>query len=169
MKKNKVEVEVEVEDQLRVVHQGGENSFTHIATKKIFGAWTDQKISISSRLKNQIYSLKEVFQSVQRKEHTYGVLALESSTRGTIFGVYDQLLAADGKIAIVGEVNMEENYSLLACANAHVDDITEVISHQHILESCSEYLDMLDSRRRARGLENIVRSGASSRFVLLLA
>ena len=157
IKKHKIEISV--------VHQSGENSYTHIATKKIFSPWRDQ-VTVSSRLElNQIYSLKEVFQSVQRKEHTYGVLPLESSTQGTIFGVYDQLLASDGKIAIVGEINMEEHYSLLACPDARVEDISEVISHPHILESCAEYLDMLDTRRRARGLDRIVRSGASSRCV----
>lgn len=156
MKKTKVEV--------KVVHQSGENSYTHLATKKVLSRWNNQ-VSITSRCDNQVFSLKEVFQSVERKEYTYGVLPLESSTQGTIFGVYDRLLASDGKIAIVGEVNMEEHYSLLSCANSRIEDISEVISHPHILESCAEYLDMLDSRRQKRGLSPMVRSGASSRYV----
>lgn len=152
-----------------MVHQSGENSFTHLATKQVFAPWKDQ-VSIISHTSpaNQALSLKEVFQCVERKEYTYGVLPLESSTQGTIFGVYDRLLSSDGKVAIVGEMTMEEHYSLLARAGARVEDVAEVVSHPHILESCAEYLDMLDGRRRARGLGTIIRSGTSSRLILFI-
>eukprot|EP01031_Cornospumella_fuschlensis_P026249 gene26249-31708_t len=133
-------------DKVVVAYQGAKGAFTFLATQQFFST----KAYNVELIANQ--TLKAVYDSLLKEKATYGFVPLESSSYGTIHGVYDQLVATDGKIEIVGEVGQIEHFCLcIAKDDAQELDITKVLSHPHIMECCSDYLDSLDARRQQAG------------------
>ncbi len=110
------------------------------------------------------------------------MIPLESSTYGTIHGVYDRLLAADGHIVgetqqypqahsnthpfaicdhmLAGEIAIIEAHCLCSRPGVTEDMLTEVVGHPHIIESCSQYLDAMDQRRGTRVSKKHLKEGS---------
>ena len=131
---------------VHIAFQGMTFSYTFLAAKSFF---TDYTYNLDYRSKQ---SLKEVMESVKSGECQYGLVPLESSSYGTIHGVYDRLLASDGQLVIIGEIGQIEHHAL--CVRDVQSTVTEVdidtvVSHPHILECCSDYLDRVDAKRIA--------------------
>lgn len=145
------------EDQsIAVAFQGNNFSFTHEAAMKIFNKFC---VTYSECKKG----CNDVFDAVETGSVSYGVMPVESSTRGTLHLVYDRLLASSGRVQIVGEIGIVENYCL--AANSTCDSVDEVVGHPHIVESCSEFLDSLDVKRSHNSQQPIIRTAASDRCV----
>ena len=141
--------------QVTIAFQGLEESFTYLASRNFFRNYGKAVSFVSQR------HAKGVFGSVVNGSAQYGVVALESSTHGSIRGVHDALLSLEGMLLIVGEVGQQEEHCL--CGSHNTLDkpieliVSEVFGHPHILECCNEYIDEIDSRRSARGLPDVVR------------
>jgi chorismate mutase/prephenate dehydratase len=139
-----------------VAYQGMEQSFTFLASTAFFKGH-EKDVTYSSER-----HLKDVINHVVDGSVDYGVVALESSSHGSIYGVYDILLNLEGRAWIVGEIGKLEEHCLCAVAtnrNQSSDDsrIAEVYGHPHILECCNEFLDALEARRAARDLPDLRR------------
>jgi chorismate mutase/prephenate dehydratase len=144
------------EPHIVVAYQGLEQSFTYLAGTAFFKAH-EKKVTYNSER-----HLKDVVEKVAGGSADYGVVPLESSSHGSIYGVYDILLNLEGKAWIVGEIGKMEEHCLCAVARGrntapNDSDIAEVFGHPHILECCSEYLDALDAKRPARDLPDLKR------------
>ena len=95
-----------VAPNLKVAFQGGNFSFSHLASLQFFNGIPQVEFE-------GFASVSKVFSSViDESGCVYGVLPVESSTQGTIHRVFDQILASNDKIKIVGEIGMMENYCL---------------------------------------------------------
>jgi prephenate dehydratase len=165
-KKRKLEVTVP-DSFVTVAFQGQEGSFTSIAAHTFF-APHESKVAFLPR-KNA----KEIFESIIDDACVYGITPIESSSYGTIHGVYDKLLTSKGNLTIVGEIGLIETHCLCVKADQAVNDldISHVYSHPHILECCSDFLDNLDRRRKAAGRPAVERNASwdSSSAGILIA
>lgn len=144
-----------VSDDFEIAYSGHLFSYTYLAAKSVFS-----RILIRDEATKYIScnSLKEVFDIIVNGDVTYGVVPIESSSNGTLHSVYDNLLASNGSIAIVGEIGLAEEHCL--CTKLGISselDIERVVCHPHILECCSDFLDELDNKRKANKLSSITR------------
>ncbi|RYY78132.1 hypothetical protein EON63_17975 [archaeon] len=139
-------------DKVVVAYQGAKGAFTFLATQHFFRTKAHE-VELTAH-----QSLKAIYDSLLKEKVTYGFVPLESSSYGTIHGVYDRLVATEGKIEIVGEFGQIEHFCLCIAKDTVQElDITKVLGHPHILECCSDYLDSLDSRRQIAGRPLVVR------------
>jgi chorismate mutase/prephenate dehydratase len=131
-----------------VSYQGQLGSFTYLGAVNFFSRCAADSLNLCPAR-----GLKDVVLELNEGRSDYGVVPLESSTHGSITGVYDLLLASGGKVFIVGEIGQLEEHCL--CMNSRStgkeSDITKVYCHPHILDCCSEYLDVLDAQRDRQG------------------
>ena len=88
-------------DDLIVSFPGERFNFTYLAASSYF-----QKLSYSNQSVNihfkSVRNYKDVFDAIVSGSAAYGVVPLESSSRGTIHHIYDKLLLSDGQVSIVG-------------------------------------------------------------------
>ena len=83
-------------------------------------------------------SFDDVFEAVERKRATHGVVPLENSIGGTIHRNYDLLLEHD--LPITGEVELDVVHCLQALPGTKISDIRVVYSHPQALAQCERYL-----------------------------
>lgn len=96
-------------------------------------------------------STQHIFTSVLSRDTSYGVIPIETTSVGTIRGVYDKLLSHN-EIKIVAEISMVEKHCLCVRPDlAETLEIERIMCHPHILECCSDFMDELDVRRGALG------------------
>lgn len=132
----------------KVAFLGGTFSFTYNAAQEFFGKHgihSDDDLQ-SGR------SVKSVFESVEKGDCEYGILPAESSTAGSIQSVNDYLLIfADKGLEIIAEHRSREKVALVAKEGQKDVDLTKVYGHSHFIDSCSDYLDLLDEKRTHAG------------------
>jgi chorismate mutase/prephenate dehydratase len=91
---------------INIAFQGEIASYTYLASQSFFSRFALNLHYTSTK------SLKNLFKSLERGEVTYGITPLESSSYGTIHGVYDMLLASNGSFTIIGEIGQIEELNL---------------------------------------------------------
>jgi chorismate mutase/prephenate dehydratase len=139
-----------------VSYQGVAGSFSHLAALKYFK--NRENVSFQPTV-----NLKEVFHTLSSESSVYGVIPIESSTNGTIHGVYDRLLSSEGSIKILAEISAIEKHCLCIpratgdTKSSNDLEIDKIFCHPHILECCSDFLDELDCRRQKLGKSAIQR------------
>lgn len=148
-----------------VAYLGQEQSFTYLAARSFFREMEDRVVYSAAK------SVKDICGQIKESVVDYGVVALESSSHGSIHEVYDMLLNLEGAVTIVGEVAQLDEHCLCAIADSdgYIASLTDVFGHPHMLECCSEYLDALDAQRKSRGLPTINRLPASDSIDACLA
>lgn len=142
---------------VKVAFTGEVASYTYLAAKSFFTRFT------SNATFHTVKNLQSMFQSILDGENIYGITPLESSSYGTIHAVYDRLLTSQGQFTIVGEIGQIEQHCLCVKASfssANDFDIARIVSHPHIMECCSDYLESIDSRRASLGLKPTERENA---------
>lgn len=116
-------------DGKRIVFQGVEGAYAHIAMNEYFGAGTDSF---------HVDSWREAMEAIQSGQADYAVLPIENSTAGVVAENYDLLVEYDNYI--VGEQIIPISHCLLGLADAQLSDITSVYSHPQALAQCDRYL-----------------------------
>ncbi|MDR2647396.1 MAG: chorismate mutase [Oscillospiraceae bacterium] len=124
-----------------VACQGIEEAYSHIAARQLFQ--TPQTLFLRT--------FEAVFQAVEQRLCTYGVLPIENSTYGSVTQVYDLLKRHNCRI--VRGVRLQIDHCLLSPAKS-VKDIREIFSHEQALGQCSAFLDQLPANVAITACEN---------------
>ncbi len=120
----------------RIVFQGVEGAYAHIAMNQYFG-----KQGEGARLHCfHVDSWREAMEAIQSGKADYAVLPIENSTAGVVAENYDLLVEYDNYI--VGEQIIPIRHCLLGLPDASLSDITSVYSHPQALAQCDHYLQM---------------------------
>ncbi len=115
--------------QIKVVFQGVEGAYSHVAMNQYFG--TD----IESF---HVQTWEEAMEAVQKEAADFAVLPIENSSAGMVGDVYDLLVKYNN--TIVGEVYIKVQHALLGLPGATIKQIKTVYSHPQGLMQCGEYL-----------------------------
>lgn len=113
----------------RIVFQGVEGAYAHIAMNRYFGTDTDSF---------HVESWREAMEAIQSGRADYAVLPIENSTAGVVAENYDLLIEYDNYI--VGEQIIPIRHCLLGLEEAQLSDIMSVYSHPQALAQCDRYL-----------------------------
>jgi len=114
-----------------VACHGAEGSHAQIACEKFF------KSPFIMYFKN----FDAVFQAVEQGLCQYGVLPIENSSAGFVKKIYDLLIQHNFSIVRTFRVRVDHN--LLANPGATLSGITQIYSHQHAINQCSDFLNSL--------------------------
>ena len=113
-----------VEEPLRVAYLGPEGTFSQMAARRLFG--------LQARYR-ECATIEAVFEAVQSKDATYGVVPFENSTEGAVSMTSDALL--EGDLVIRQEHILPVSHCLLSRA-ASLSAISAVYSHPQALAQC---------------------------------
>lgn len=113
-----------VEQPLRVAYLGPEGTFSQMAARHLFG--------LSARYR-ECATIEAVFDAVQSRDATYGVVPIENSTEGAVSMTSDALL--DGQLMIRQEYILPVSHCLLTRASSF-SNIDTVYSHPQALAQC---------------------------------
>jgi len=117
-----------LETELTVVYLGPPGTHTHLACFEYFGS------SIQAQSKE---SIQEVFEAVEKRRASYGVMPIENSTEGSVNQTLDMLV--ESKVMICGEVMIQVSHNLLSQSGKR-EDIRRIYSHPSALEQCRKWL-----------------------------
>lgn len=117
----------------RVVFQGAEGAYSHMAMLRYFG---EQVNSF------HVDTFREAMTSIEEGGADFAVLPIENSTAGTVSEIYDLLVEFENYI--VGEQVLPIEHCLLALPGAEKSGIKRVYSHPQSLMQCARYLQGYD-------------------------
>ena len=117
-----------LEQQLTVAFLGPEGSFTQEAAIKHFG-----QAACLLPQKN----LNDVFREVEVQNASYGVVAVENSTEGSVNHTLDML--ANTNLKVCGEVELRIHHNLLS-HEEELSTVKVVYAHQQALAQCRSWL-----------------------------
>ena len=117
-----------LETEMAVAYLGPPATHTHLACFEYFGS------SIETQPKE---SIQEVFEAVERRRTTYGIVPIENSTEGSVNQTLDMLI--DSQVMICGEVMIQVSHHLLS-QSGKSGDIRKIASHPSALEQCRKWL-----------------------------
>ncbi len=109
----------------RVILQGAEGAYQHVAAKKLFPGLPTVFLG----------SFGEVFSALE--EGSAGVLPLENSTAGVVGDVFDALGAAEG-IFVNGGLELNISHALLG--RGELSEVDTVLAHPQALKQCENFL-----------------------------
>ena len=117
-----------VEEPLRVAYLGPEGTFSQMAARHLFG--------LQARYR-ECATIEAVFETVQSKDATYGVVPFENSTEGAVSMTSDALL--EGDLVIRQEYVLPVSHCLLSRATS-LSSVTTVYSHPQALAQCRSWI-----------------------------
>lgn len=117
---------------MRLAYQGEPGAYSEAAALQFGGADTETL---------PCKSFDEVFEAVEKKRATHGVVPLENSIGGTIHRNYDLLL--DHELPITAEVELDVVHCLQALPGTRLSEVKVVYSHPQALAQCERYLKEL--------------------------
>jgi chorismate mutase/prephenate dehydratase len=115
---------------VKVAFQGEKGAYSETAVYTFFGKTADVK---------PCRDLRDVFESVQKRETDHGVVPIENSLEGSINQTYDLFLTYDLKVC--GEVVVRVSHCLLANKGTTLKQIKTVYSHPQALAQCRNFLE----------------------------
>ena len=115
---------------LRIVYQGVEGSFSHLAAQRRYAGRTGGALLTGHD------SFRGAAEAVIAGVADLALLPIENSTAGSINEVYD--LLAGGKLHVTGEVVNPIEHCLLALPGVALDELRVVISHPVALAQCTD-------------------------------
>ena len=113
----------------RVVFQGAEGAYSHMAMLRYFG---EQVNSF------HVDTFREAMTSIEEGGADFAVLPIENSTAGTVSEIYDLLVEFENYI--VGEQIIRIEHCLMAVPGTNLEDIRTVYSHPQSLMQSAHYL-----------------------------
>lgn len=120
----------------RVVFQGAEGAYSHMAMLRYFG---EQVNSF------HVDTFREAMTSIEEGGADFAVLPIENSTAGIVSEIYDLLVEFENYI--VGEQILQINHCLLGVPGTKLEDIRMVYSHPQSLMQSSRFLSGHDWRQ----------------------
>jgi chorismate mutase/prephenate dehydratase len=126
------QVERSARNANRVVFQGEEGSYSHIAARKYFASRSEKMRFDGKR------TFEEALRAAELGEAGYAFLPIENTTAGSINQTYDLLRHTE--LRIVGEEVLHVRHCLLGISGAEVGSLRRVLSHPQGLAQCSRYL-----------------------------
>ena len=117
-----------LETEITVAYLGPPATHTHLACFEYFGD------SVQTHPKE---SIREVFEAVERRKTSYGVVPIENSTEGSVNQTLDMLIESEAMIC--GEVMIPVSHHLLS-QSGRAEDIRKITSHPSALEQCRKWL-----------------------------
>ena len=117
-----------LETEMTVAYLGPPATHTHLACFEYFGS------SVQTQPKE---SIQEVFEAVEKRKASYGVVPIENSTEGSVNQTLDRLV--ESEVMICGEVMIQVSHHLLS-RSGRSEDIRKITSHASALEQCRKWL-----------------------------
>jgi prephenate dehydratase len=120
---------------------------TIVAFQGVHGAYSEEAIRQHFGKDSQKYgtvetmpcaTFNDIFQAVESKKATFGLLPVENSLAGTVATSHELLLEYD--LRVRAEVILRVRHALLAPAGTTLADVREVRSHPQALAQCERYL-----------------------------
>jgi len=118
-----------VRSTIRVSFQGEKGSYSHEASEKYFG----EHVAV-----RPCRTLRDVFQAVEAREATFGIVPVENSYEGSVNETHDLLATTTSRVC--GEVEVRVRHCLIARPGTKQSDIRTVYSHPQALAQCAKYL-----------------------------
>jgi len=123
-------VDALVSKDTRVVFQGAEGAYSHMAMEKFFG----------KEVKSfPVNTFRQAMCALEEGSADYAVLPIENSTAGIVSEIYDLLVEFENYI--VGEQIIKIEHCLLGVPGSKLSDIQTVYSHPQSLMQSSAYLN----------------------------
>ena len=117
----------------RVVFQGAEGAYSHVAMMQYFG---DQISSF------HVDTFRDAMSAIDEGSADFAVLPIENSTAGMVSEIYDLLVEFENYI--VGEQIIRIEHCLLGVPGSKEEDIKTVYSHPQSLMQSAKYLQNHD-------------------------
>lgn len=117
-------------DGIRVVYQGVEGAYAHLALASYFGEETDRF---------HVETWRDAMEAIKNGEADYAVLPFENSSAGIVAENYD--LLKEYGYYIVGEQKIKIDHCILGLAGADFTQIKKIYSHPQALAQCSKFLE----------------------------
>ena len=117
-------------DGIRVVYQGVEGAYAHLALASYFGEETDRF---------HVDTWRDAMEAIKSGEADYAVLPFENSSAGIVAENYD--LLKEYGYYIVGEQKIKINHCILGLEGADFRRIRKIYSHPQALAQCSKFLE----------------------------
>ncbi len=117
----------------RVVFQGAEGAYSHVAMMQYFG---DQISSF------HVDTFRDAMSAIDEGSADFAVLPIENSTAGMVSEIYDLLVEFENYI--VGEQIIRIEHCLLGVPGSREEDIKTVYSHPQSLMQSAKYLQNHD-------------------------
>lgn len=124
------EVEALQTEGARVVYQGVEGAYAHLALEAYFG---------KDVTRFHVGTWRGAMEALKSGEADYAVLPFENSSAGIVSENYD--LLKEYGYYIVGEQKIEVNHCILGTGGASLDGIRKIYSHPQALAQCSRLLE----------------------------
>lgn len=118
-----------LESPLQIVYLGPEATFTHEATKRLFG--------LSARLLPQ-RTIPDVFNEVSCERAEYGVVPIENTAEGIVNHTLDMFVTSD--LLICAEVLLQVSHHLLT-RSGEMNGITKVYCYPQAIDQCQLWLE----------------------------
>lgn len=115
----------------RVVYQGVEGAYAHLAACQCFGAETAF---------THVKTWKDAMDAVMQDEADYAVLPIENSSHGAVSDIFD-LLVRYPSLCIVEEVDLHVAHALMSVEGACMEKLQRIYSHPQALGQCSAFLE----------------------------
>jgi len=113
----------------QITYQGEPGCNSDVASNKFFPKNVKRR---------GVRTFRDIFELVNTKKETYGVVPVENSLTGSIHQNYDLLLKYD--LWVIGAVNLRIEHNLLAPTETNLKSIKEVWSHPEALAQCRDFL-----------------------------
>jgi len=115
---------------VKIAFQGELGAYSESAVYTFFGKSAEVK---------PCRDFKDVFESVDKQETPFGVVAIENSLEGSVNQTYDLFLKYDLKVC--GEVIVKIDHCLIANHNTRLEAVEAVYSHPQALAQCRNFLE----------------------------
>ena len=115
---------------MKVAFQGESGAYSESAVYQFFGPKAKVKPCLEFR---------DVFESVEKQETSFGVVPIENSIEGSVNQNYDLFLKHNLKVC--GEVIVRIEHLLLTNLGVSLEDVKAVYSHPQALAQCRHFLE----------------------------
>ena len=114
-----------------VAYQGARGAYSEMALLRFFHDM--EFTAVPSR------HFRDVFNAVLQGTARYGIIPIENSLAGSVHENYDLLLQFPD-LAIVGEIKLRVEHSLIGLPGSSLESIRRVLSHPQALAQCDDFL-----------------------------